>query len=117
MILDPKTSQKIFALAKDQQDELEGSNGDDDDEDANNDTGIVRPRSFDNDDEEDFDSEMEGQDIDAEEEYAELVRNSILSLVVRAVMPYSRRKLMPGTWRPSISTCPPTPVKERRLQI
>ncbi|KAF8211551.1 Bystin-domain-containing protein [Mycena galopus ATCC 62051] len=59
-ILDPKTSKRIFELARDQQDELEML--DDDEEDARPSTS-TRPRFQDGDDEED--SELE--DVDEEE--------------------------------------------------
>lgn len=71
MVLDSKTSQRIFALAKEQQEELgEGVDDDEEDEDDQN----YQPRmnlNRDFDDEEDADSDMEGS-IDAEE-YAERV--------------------------------------------
>lgn len=71
-ILDSKTSQRIFALAKEQQEEL-GEGLDDDEEDEDDQSYQPRmnlDKNFDDDeDEEDSDSEMDGS-VDAEE-YAE----------------------------------------------
>ena len=65
MILDPKTSKRIFQLARDQQDELEVP----DDEDVNE-NEFTRPRAGDpeSSDEEEADEEYEGfLDLDQEE--------------------------------------------------
>ncbi|KAJ7162620.1 Bystin-domain-containing protein [Mycena crocata] len=68
VILDPKTSQRIFELAKDQQDELEMADDDDDDEVAQS-SALRRPRL---DDDEDNDSELEEMDDQDVEEIFEI---------------------------------------------
>lgn len=71
-MLDPKTSQRIFELAKDQQEELESLPDDEDDELP--DEAQTKYRSPDNEYDED-EEVMSERSIDAEE-YAEFVRRA-----------------------------------------
>lgn len=74
MILDPKTSQRIFALAKDQQQELEDENeNDEDDEQTSRRAALFKPRLTGNDEDEDDMGGESGDEILEEEEYPELV--------------------------------------------
>ncbi|KAI5894371.1 Bystin-domain-containing protein [Schizophyllum commune H4-8] len=64
-ILDPKTSRRIFELAKDQQDELEGS--DDDADDMQDEPQNLQPRTpvaFDEDDDTGFDDAEDAGDVE-----------------------------------------------------
>lgn len=82
VVLDPKTSQRIFELAKDQQDELEMP--EDDEEEATEVSSFSRPRMpvLQGDDDDD-DDELYGDDIqDAEEIFV----GSHLDLLTRDLM-------------------------------
>ncbi|KAH8105490.1 cell adhesion protein byn-1 [Cristinia sonorae] len=69
-ILDPKTSRKIFELARDQQEELEQSEGDDDTLEEQ--TAFTRPRISQPDDDDDDDLGEYNEDEEDEEEIEEL---------------------------------------------
>ncbi len=72
MVLDPKTSQRIFELAKDQQDELEMP--EDDEEGTTEVSSFSRPRMPVLQDDEDDDDELYGDDVqDAEEIFVGLL--------------------------------------------
>lgn len=71
MILDPKTSRKIFELARDQQDELEEVE-DDDEEEAQENAKFTLPRTQKAEDEDDDDLEEYGDE--EYEEVEEIVR-------------------------------------------
>ena len=76
-VLDPKTSKRIFDLAKDQQDELGMLDEDDEDDSAAEGRRgafpSLRPTSDTDEEEDDLDSDS-GDEILEEEEYPELVR-------------------------------------------
>ena len=76
VILDPKTSRRVFELARDQQEELEELDDDDDeDDDSEEQPKFRQPRDDDDTSEDDMD-----QEGDEEEEYAEIVRSISLYL-------------------------------------
>ena len=71
VVLDPKTSKRIFELAKIQQHEMEVP---DDDEDISQSPGdLSRPRLYPEDEEEDEDSSIGEEPGDVEEEFVRLV--------------------------------------------
>lgn len=72
--MDPKTSRRIFELARDQQNELEEPE-DDEDEEFENQTAFTLPRSQNLDEDDDDLADFNGSDV--EEEVEEIV--SILS--------------------------------------
>lgn len=76
-VLDPKTSKRIFDLARDQQDELEGQEDSDEDSAAETEgkhAAFLQPRSTNVVDDEDDDlGGNSGDELLEEEEYPELV--------------------------------------------
>ncbi|RPD62033.1 cell adhesion protein byn-1 [Lentinus tigrinus ALCF2SS1-7] len=69
VILDPKTSRRIFELARNQQEELEEKELDDDDDDAEDAQGLSVPRGSAPEDDDDFDLEQyENEDAEEIEE-------------------------------------------------
>lgn len=109
MILDPKTSKRIFELARDQQDEIDmPDDQESDDEETGNVTHLTRPRNAqldEDDEEEDMDADLEGQE-DAEEIFVsgmDFHRSRTLNAV-----PVS--KLTPGIWKPWTLCCHQMPV-------
>lgn len=72
--MDPKTSRKIFELAKDQQDELDEVEDEEEEEDTR--ASFTKPRDRILQDEDDDD--WSEYDEDAEEEVEEIVRTSLL---------------------------------------
>lgn len=75
MILDPKTSKRIFELARVQQEELEGSE-DDEDNDFNNETAFTIPRNQGDDEDEDEEDDIANYSDNDLEEIEEIVRLS-----------------------------------------
>ena len=77
VVLDPKTSRKIFELAKDQQREVDPDLEDDDEEDEEdgNKLSFLQTRStIEVMEDEDDDEDLQSGDDNYEEEYPELVR-------------------------------------------
>lgn len=84
MILDPKTSERIFALAKDQQQELEDEDEDEEvDEQTSRRAALFKPRSNANDGDEDDMGGESGDEILEEEDYPELASFLIVSATIR----------------------------------
>lgn len=82
VILDPKSSRKIFELARDQQEELDGGDEDEDedeDEDGRADFSVPRSQFLQDDD----DDDLGDYDEDDEEEVEEIVRK-VLFILTRA---------------------------------
>ena len=95
-ILDPKTSRRIFELAKDQQDELEGS--DDDEDDMQDEPQNLQPRTpvaFDEDDDAGFDDAEDAGDV----EEIFVSRRSLCNTCTHLITMHSPRKLTRGTCR------------------
>lgn len=83
MILDPKTSQRIFELAKAQQEELESPDEDNDAEEESRKQKVFhQTRSTSETDDEDDLGGQSGDELLEEEEYPELVRLHPISLSV-----------------------------------
>lgn len=74
MILDPKTSQRIFALAKDQQEELEPSDEEEDGSAERKRAAFLQTRSNLEDDQDGMEDDVADEDAAEDEEYPELVR-------------------------------------------
>lgn len=113
VILDPKTSKRIFELARDQQEELQEQPDDDDTfEDE-----FTRPRMNDleDEDEDEVTEEYEGF-LDLDHEEHELVRLP-LSVSSSFVSNSAHSKSTLATSEHSIHSCPPMPASERHSQI
>ena len=74
VILDPKTSRRIFELARDQQEELAPEDETDDDEGSDTHAAFHKPRVTNNDEDDEDDLELHSDAGSDEEGYPELVR-------------------------------------------
>ena len=74
VILDPKTSRRIFELARDQQEQLAPEEETDDEEGSDTHTAFHKPRVTNNDEDDEDDLELHSDAGSDEEGYPELVR-------------------------------------------